>query len=73
MEAGILEDATNAAKTEEFDLIVMDKDLPDGSGLDFARAAPGHSIGAPVLLWTSEESATLQDEAIAAGCRGMIT
>jgi CheY-like chemotaxis protein len=74
-------EATTAAaafeilKTAQFDLIVMDIQLPGMDGLDATRklrAAPA-TAEIPVIAVTSYAMAGDRDKALAAGCSGYVT
>jgi len=49
-------DASAALDTSDFDAVVLDLMLPDGSGLDVLAALRGHASKVPVLLLTARDS-----------------
>lgn len=68
-------DAFEILKTEQFDLIVMDIQLPGMDGLEATtklRAEPA-TAEIPVIAVTSYAMAGDRDKALAAGCSGYVT
>jgi DNA-binding response OmpR family regulator len=51
--AGALREADEAFASGHFDVAVVDIGLPDGSGLDWCRAARGSGSSVPILLLTA--------------------
>jgi two-component system response regulator TctD len=51
--AALLEDAKHFASTSTYDLVVLDINLPDGSGLDFLKWLRGRRDAVPVLVLTA--------------------
>ena len=60
--AGSIEEAKKLLKQETFDLILLDINLPDGSGFDFAKETVAHQnipflfLTAPVLIYSYSPS-----------------
>jgi len=67
------EEALQLAANEEFDLYVLDRRLPDGSGLelckDLARATPG----IPAIFYSGDAYELHRSEAMAAGADDYVT
>jgi len=67
------EAALQVATAQEFDLYVLDRRLPDGSGLqlcqDLAKATPG----VPCIFYTGDAYDIHRSEAIAAGADEYVT
>ena len=67
------EEALQLATAEEFDLYVMDRHLPDGSGLqlcqDLAKATPG----VPCIFYSGDAYDIHRSEALAAGANDYVT
>lgn len=66
-------EALRLAKDEEFDLYVLDRRLPDGSGLklcqDLAQATPG----VPTIFYSGDAYDIHRSEALAAGADDYVT
>ena len=74
-EATSAQEAFEILKTEQFDLIVMDIQLPGMDGLEATtklRAEPA-TADIPVIAVTSYAMAGDRDKALAAGCSGYVT
>jgi DNA-binding response OmpR family regulator len=67
-----VEDALNLAQTEDFDLYVLDKRLPDGSGLDLCTKLSACTPGVPCMFYTGDAYETHRREAMAAGADGYV-
>jgi CheY-like chemotaxis protein len=65
---GALELATRIA----FDLYVMDKRLPDGSGLELVRTLNQITPGVPSIVYTGDAYEIHRDEALAAGANAYV-
>ena len=61
------EQALERATVEEFDLFVLDRHLPDGSGLDLCRNLNSVAPGVPCLFYSGDAYAVHRFEALAAG------
>jgi len=70
--APTLEEALAKAQTQEFDLYVLDKRLPDGSGTDLCRMLNQISPGAPCIFYTGDAYEIHRQEAFAAGARAYV-
>lgn len=66
-------EALHMASDGEFDLYVLDRRLPDGSGLklcqDLAKATPG----VPSIIYSGDAYDLHRSEALAAGAEGYVT
>ena len=62
--ASTCQEARRALAREAVDLVFVDVNLPDGSGLDLLPAP-----GAPAVVVTGEPSLSLADEALSLGAR----
>jgi DNA-binding response OmpR family regulator len=67
-----VEEALAKAQLEEFDLYVLDKRLPDGSGTDLCRMLSEGSPGVPCIFYTGDTYEIHRQEAIAAGARAYV-
>ena len=59
--------AANVAITEDFDLLVLDLGLPDGSGLDFCRELREQGREIAILLLTAQSAVAQRVEGLDAG------
>ena len=62
-----VEDALTRATSEEFDLYVLDKHLPDGSGLELCKKLSEATPDVPCMFYTGDAYEVHRHEAIAAG------
>jgi two-component system alkaline phosphatase synthesis response regulator PhoP len=62
-----VQEALQLAKTKQFDLYVLDKRLPDGSGLDLCKKLTLLTPGVPCMFYTGDAYEMHKYEAIAAG------
>jgi CheY-like chemotaxis protein len=62
-----LEDALNLARSQEFDLYVLDKNLPDGSGIDLCGKLNALTPRVPCIFYTGDAYEIHRREAMAAG------
>jgi DNA-binding response OmpR family regulator len=70
--ARTVEDALRKAKAGTFDLYVLDKHLPDGSGLDLCAKLNDVTPGVPCLVYSGDAYAIHRSEALAAGAHAYI-
>ena len=61
------QEALELAKSEKFDLYVLDKRLPDGSGLELCKRLTALTPGVPCIFYTGDAYETHRQEAVAAG------
>jgi len=62
-----MQEALRLATSQEFDLYVFDKHLPDGSGLELCAKFNEATPGVPCLLYTGDAYDVHRVEALAAG------
>ncbi|MGH9967087.1 MAG: response regulator transcription factor [Pyrinomonadaceae bacterium] len=62
-----MQDAMGLARTESFDLYVLDKHLPDGSGLELCKKLTDLTPDVPCMFYTGDAYETHRREATAAG------
>ena len=62
-----VQEALQLAKTKSFDLYVLDKRLPDGSGLDLCKKLTLMTPGVPCMFYTGDAYEMHRHEAFAAG------
>ncbi|HXI24341.1 MAG TPA: response regulator [Pyrinomonadaceae bacterium] len=65
--AGTLDGALELARTQQFDLYVLDKRLPDGSGLELCRRLNKMSPTVPCIFYTGDAYEVHRREAEEAG------
>jgi two-component system response regulator RegX3 len=65
--ARTVDEATQLARTREFDLYVLDKRLPDGSGMELCTVLNELTPGVPCILYTGDAYEIHRQEAMAAG------
>ena len=59
--------ALSAATTNTFDLLLIDRNLPDGSGSELLAALRKHDIACPAIATSAEMTAELQAQLMGAG------
>jgi two-component system OmpR family response regulator len=62
-----LADADAASGPVEYGLILLDLQLPDGSGIDFLRRLRGRDVRAPVIILTARDQISDRIEGLNAG------
>ncbi len=67
-----VQEALRLATSEEFDLYVLDKHLPDGSGLELCTKLNKVTPGVPCILYTGDAYDIHRSEALAAGADAYI-
>ncbi|MFC1673631.1 response regulator [Pseudomonadota bacterium] len=73
LEAGTGREAVGVAKANpDIDLVLMDLDLPDGSGLDALSAINAHNGKVPVVILSAMEDQAMVSRAMELGARGFI-
>jgi len=65
--AATMQEALSLAASKEFDLYVLDKRLPDGSGLELCAKLNQVTPGVPCILYTGDAYDIHRVEAMAAG------
>ena len=67
-----MEEALAKARTENFDLYVLDKRLPDGSGTDLCRMLNKITPAVPCIFYSGDAYEIHRQEALAAGARAYV-
>ena len=67
-----VEEALEHARPGAFDLYVLDKHLPDGSGLDLCAKLNELTPGVPCLVYSGDAYAIHRSEALAAGAHAYV-
>ena len=67
-----VEGALAKARTHPFDLYVLDKRLPDGSGTDLCRMLTEATPGVPCIFYSGDTYEIHRQEAMAAGARAYV-
>jgi two-component system response regulator RegX3 len=67
-----VEEALAKAHAHSFDLYVLDKRLPDGSGTDLCRILNGATPGVPCIFYTGDTYEIHRQEAFSAGARAYV-
>ena len=67
-----VEEALELARPGAFDLYVLDKHLPDGSGLDLCAKLNDLTPGVPCLVYSGDAYAIHRSEAMAAGAHAYV-
>ena len=62
-----MEEALELAHTASFDLYVLDKRLPDGSGIDLCRKLTAITPNVPCMFYTGDAYEIHRQQALAAG------
>jgi CheY-like chemotaxis protein len=70
--ASSIEEALTKAQMEDFDLYVLDKRLPDGSGTDLCRMLNEAKPGVPCIFYSGDTYEIHRQEALAAGARAYV-
>ena len=70
--ARTMEEAIQLAQSRKFDLYVLDKRLPDGSGLELCGHFNLLTPGVPCIVYTGDAYEIHREEAIAAGATAYV-
>jgi CheY-like chemotaxis protein len=65
-------EAMEFARTEAFDLYVLDKRLPDGSGMDLCIMLNALTPGVPCIFYTGDTYEVHRQQAITAGAKAYV-
>jgi len=68
-----MEEAMELARTHEFDLYVLDKRLPDGTGLELCAKLSALTPGVPCIFYSGDAYDIHRSEALAAGANDYVT
>jgi len=71
--ANSIDEAVQLATTMDFDLYVLDKRLPDGSGLDLVRKLNLLTPGVPTVFYSGDTYEVHREEAMAAGAAAYVS
>ena len=72
LSARTVDQALEMASTIEFDLYVVDKRLPDGSGLELVRKLNTLRPGVPSIVYTGDVYEIHREQAMAAGAHAFV-
>lgn len=73
VDAATLAEARQSLATEDFELIILDRRLPDGDGLDLAgQLAGARNAGVPMIMLSGGDTEDLATAAHSAGCVAFI-
>jgi len=67
-----IEEAIRLAQTHQFDVYVLDKRLPDGSGLELCQQFNRLTPGVPCIVYTGDAYEVHRQEAMAAGATAYV-
>jgi len=67
-----IQEALKVATASEFDLYVLDRHLPDGSGLELCKQLTAISPGVPCIFYSGDAYDIHRSEALAAGADAYI-
>ena len=70
--AGTMEEACALARSQEFDLYVLDKRLPDGTGLELCETLNMLTPSVPCIFYTGDAYEIHRREAIQAGAADFV-
>jgi len=70
--AGTMEEACELAGRHSFDLYVLDKRLPDGTGLELCEKLNQSTPGVPCIFYTGDAYEIHRREAMAAGAAAYV-
>lgn len=70
--AATMEEACTMAAQTEYDLYVLDKRLPDGSGVELCETLMRISPSVPCIFYTGDAYEIHRDEALAAGAAAFV-
>jgi two-component system, OmpR family, response regulator RegX3 len=70
--AGTLDGALELARTQQFDLYVLDKRLPDGSGIELCKQLTKMSPTVPCIFYTGDTYEVHRREAEEAGAHAVV-
>jgi CheY-like chemotaxis protein len=70
--AATIKEACDLAVSHEFDLYVLDKRLPDGSGLDLCSTLTALTPGVPCIFYTGDAYEIHRQQAMAVGAAAYV-
>jgi len=71
--ASSISDALQLNADEPFDLYVLDRHLPDGSGLELCRQLQGVAPGVPCIFYSGDAYELHRQQALDAGAEGYVS
>lgn len=71
--ASSIHDALRLIEKEKFDLYILDKRLPDGSGLDLCRKFTGATPHVPVIFYSGDAYELHRQEGLCAGAEAYVS
>lgn len=71
--AATMQEALALASSQQFDLYVLDRYLPDGNGLDLCAKLQEITPGVPCIFYTGAAYAIHRTQAMAAGADGYVS
>lgn len=71
--ASSIRDALRLIEKEEFDLYILDKRLPDGSGLDLCRKFNEATPHVPVIFYSGDAYELHRQEGLCAGAEAYVS
>ena len=73
MAAHSFDEALEIARVQQFDLYVLDKRLPDGSGIDLCKRLTKMSPTVPCIFYSGDAYEMHRQEAVAAGAAAFVS
>jgi CheY-like chemotaxis protein len=70
--AATMQEALALASSQQFDLFVLDRNLPDGSGLELCTKLQEITPGVPCIFYTGAAYAIHRTQAMAAGANAYV-
>ena len=70
--AHTMDEAIQLSQSHQFDLYVLDKRVPDGSGMDLCKVLNQLTPGVPCIFYSGDAYETHRQEAMAAGADAYI-
>jgi two-component system, NtrC family, response regulator HydG len=71
--ASSIHDALRLIEKEEFDLYILDKRLPDGSGLDLCKRFTEVTPQTPIIFYSGDAYALHRQEGLCAGAEAYVS
>lgn len=71
--ANSIHDALRLIEQEEFDLYILDKRLPDGSGLDLCRTFTQSTPHVPIIFYSGDAYELHRQEGLCAGAEAYVS
>ena len=71
--AASMTEALELVRTEVFDLYVLDRRLPDGTGIELCQKLQEATPGVPCIFYTGDAYEVHRQQALAAGAEGYVS